>query len=199
MRDPSPGRLYIVDDDAALRTIIKMMLADRGVKTYGFERAEEFLDGYSKRPIGCVLLDVRLPGMDGLELLERIADLPPPNPVIMLSGYADVPSAVRAVTKGALDFLQKPFKKEDLLAVIDKAFAKIEATELKVREVKSLTPREREILIAFREGESNKVVAARLGLSPRTVEMHRARIFRKLGVTNLAQALRRASDAGLIT
>lgn len=199
MKDRSSTHLYIVDDDAALRTMIKRMLADSDAELYEFECAEDFLDRYSERPIGCVLLDLRLPGMDGLQLLERIVELSPPNPVIMLSGYADVPSAVRAVTMGALDFLQKPFKKEDLLAAVEKGFAKIKAIELRDREVASLTAREQEVLIAFRQGESNKVIAAKLGLSPRTVEMHRARVFRKLGVTNLAQALRCAHIAGLIT
>ena len=142
----SPHRLYIVDDDSALRTMIRRMLADRGVETEEFASAEELLDGYSERPIGCVLLDVRLPGMDGLELLDCIADRPPPNPVIMLSGYGDIPSAVRAVTRGAIDFLQKPFRKEELLAVLETAFARIESTELDRHKIASLTAREREVL-----------------------------------------------------
>lgn len=189
---------YIVDDDAAVRRTIARMLADAEIVIREFATAEAFLDGYSDRPIGCVLLDVRLPGMNGLELLERMAELSPANPIIMLSGFGDIPTAVRAVRNGAIDFLPKPFRKEQLLDIVNKAFAQIAETIEKTAEFEALTPRERDILIAFSDGAPNKIVAANLGLSPRTVEMHRARIFKKLDVSNLAQALRRARDAGLI-
>jgi two-component system response regulator FixJ len=191
-------RAYIVDDDGALRRTMARMLASAGIDTDEFKSAEAFLDGYSSRPIGCVLLDVRLPGMDGLQLLERIATLAPPNPVVMVSGFGDVPSAVRAVRMGAVDFIQKPFRKESLLDIVCSAFEKIDAAFLQEREFEALTPRERDVLVAFKDGAPNKIVAAKLGLSPRTVEMHRARMFKKLGVTNLSQALLRARDAGII-
>ena len=191
-------RAYIVDDDAALRRTIGRLLADAGAQVDEFDSAEKFLAGYSERPLGCVLLDIRLPGLNGLELLERVANLTPANPIIMVSGYGDIPSAVRAVKMGAIDFLQKPFTKEQLLDVVTHAFEKVEATAKEDPDLQSLTPREREVLVAFRDGAPNKVAAAALGLSPRTIEMHRARIFRKLGVTNLAQALMRARDARLI-
>ena len=192
-------RAYIVDDDPALRRTMSHMLVDEGILVAEFATAEAFLEGYSERPIGCVFLDVRLPGLDGMQLLERIADLAPPNPIVMVSGFGDIPSAVRAGRAGALDFLQKPFRKQDLLLSAEKAFETIDSILLKSSEFDTLTPREREVLLAFNEGASNKIVAARLGLSPRTVEMHRARIFKKLGVTNLSQALLRARDAGLIS
>ena len=191
-------RAYIVDDDAALRMTMHRMLSDAGIETQQFDSAEAFLAGYSDRPAGCVLLDVRLPGMDGLELLDQIAGLAPANPFIMVSGYGDIPSAVRSVQKGALDFIQKPFRKEQLLDVVGRAFEKLESATNQVQQFEVLTPREREVLLAFSDGAPNKIVAARLALSPRTVEMHRARIFQKLGVTNLSQALLRAADAGLI-
>jgi two-component system response regulator FixJ len=197
-QQPPPRRAYVVDDDAALRRTIARMLAGAGIETEEFDSAEAFLTGYSARQAGCVLLDVRLPGMDGLELLERIAALPPPNPVVMVSGFGDIPSAVRAVRMGAVDFIQNPFRKEAMLEVVCRALEKIEAATLQEREFEALTPRERDVLIAFGDGAANKIVAARLGLSPRTVEMHRARIFRKLGVANLPQALLRARDAGII-
>jgi two-component system response regulator FixJ len=174
------------------------MLVGDGISVEEFATAEAFLKGYSERPIGCVFLDVRLPGLDGMQLLEQIADLAPSNPIIMVSGFGDIPSAVRAVRAGALDFLQKPFRKDQLLTAAEKAFETIETTRLIHADFDGLTPREREVLIGFNEGASNKIVAARLGLSPRTVEMHRARIFKKLGVTNLSQALLRARDVGLI-
>ena len=189
---------YIVDDDPALRRTVGRMLAEAGVTAEEFETAEAFLDGYSERPLGCVLLDVRLPGIDGLELLERIANLVPPNPVIMLSGYGDIPSAVRAVKRGAIDFLQKPFHKAQLLDVVEKAFEEIERTVRTHQDFATLTPREREVLLAFKDGAANKIVAWRLDLSPRTVEMHRARILKKLGVSNLTAALLRARDADLM-
>jgi len=113
----------------------------------------------------------------------------------MVSGFGDIPSAVRAVRTGALDFLQKPFRKEQLVEAVRKALERVEDSALENAELQSLTPREREILSEFRDGAPNKVVAAKLGLSPRTVEMHRARIFRKLGVSNLAQALGRLRNA----
>jgi len=181
-----------------LRAVMKGMLGNGSVKFEEFDSAESFLEGYSNRPAGCVLLDVRLPGMNGLEVLERISALPPRNAIIMVSGFGDIPSAVRAVKMGAADFVQKPFRKEQLLNHVEKAFESVEATAQQCRELKALTPREREVLVAFREGEQNKVIAARLGLSPRTVEMYRARLFAKLGVTNLSQALRKAKEAGLI-
>ena len=190
-------RAYIVDDDPALRRTLVRTLATEGIASEEFCTAESFFEGYSERPIGCVLLDIKLPGLSGMQLLERIANLAPPNPIVMISGHGDIPSAIRAVRMGALDFLQKPFRKEQLLELLEKAFAEVAAAALEDRDLQSLTPRERDVLIALREGAPNKVAAAALGLSPRTVEMHRARIFKKLSVSNLAQALMRARDGGL--
>lgn len=190
-------RVYIVDDDAALRKMIGRILADMHAHVEEFASAEEFLSGYSERPIGCVLLDVRLPGMNGLQLLDQISCLRPANPVIIVSAFGDIPSAVKAVQQGALDFIQKPFRKDQFLDIVNRAFNRIETTIASNQEVEALTSREREVLRAFSGGAPNKIVAAELGLSPRTVEMHRARIFRKLGVTNLSQALLRVRDIRL--
>lgn len=190
--------VYIVEDDDALRRTMVRMLADTSAKVAEFNTAEDFLAGYSERPLGCVVLDVRLPRMSGLDVLERTAKLKPSNPFIMVSGYGDIPSAVRAVKMGALDFLQKPFRKEQLVNLVENAFEQIEDAARVESQFEVLTPREREVLTSFADGAANKIIAARLALSPRTVEMHRARIFRKLGVTNLSQALLRARDAGLI-
>ena len=191
-------RTYIVDDDPGLRRTIARVLTRAGFDVEEFDSAEELLADYSKRPPGCILLDVRMPGMNGLDLLEVITTRPPANPVIMLSGHADVPSAVRAVKAGALDFLQKPFKQDQLLTAVARACQQIEKQVALSGDIEALTPREREVLQSFSDGAPNKVVAARLSLSPRTVEMHRARIFRKLDVSNLPQALFRARDARLI-
>ncbi len=190
-------RVYVVEDDEALRRTIRRALTDAGIYTVEFDSAEALLEGYSERPLGVILLDMRLPGMSGLELLDRLENLLPANPVVMISGYGDIPSAVRAVRQGALDFLQKPFRKDELISVIQGAFARIEAVE-SAGAFESLTAREKEVLLAFADGTSNKVVASRLNLSSRTVEMHRSRIIRKFGVANLTQALLRARDMGLI-
>lgn len=187
----------MVEDDEALRRTIRRVLTDAGIYTEEFDSAEALLEGYSERPLGVILLDMRLPRMGGLELLDRLENLLPANPVVMISGYGDIPSAVRAVRSGALDFLQKPFRKDELIRVIQGAFARIEAVD-SAGAFESLTAREKEVLFAFADGEPNKAVASRLELSPRTVEMHRARIIRKLGVCNLTQALLRARDIGLI-
>lgn len=133
-----------------------------------------------------------------MELLDKIGALPPANAILMLSGHGDVPTAVRAVKTGATDFVQKPFAKSDLTDAVIRAFEAIEADEDLPENIDALTPREREVLRAFSDGAPNKIVAARLDLSPRTVEMHRARIFKKMDVSNLSQALMRARDAKLI-
>ena len=174
------------------------MLAGPGMEINEFDTAEKFLKGCVERPVGVVLLDLRLPGMSGIDLLEQLAHLAPANPVIMISGFADISSAVRAVKMGAFDFVQKPFRKTQLLKVVEKAFEKMESDAQASEPFETLTPREQDVLKAFADGAPNKVVAHRLELSPRTVEMHRARIFRKLGVANLSQALMRARDANLI-
>lgn len=192
-------RAYIVDDEEALRRTIRRMLTESGIYTEEFASAEALLEGYEGRPPGCIILDLRLPGMNGLDLLDRIQRSKPSNPVIMLSGHGDIPSAVQAVKVGALDFLQKPFRKEQLLALVGKAFDVIQGRRGKGSDgLERLTAREREVLIAFADGASNKEVARQTDLSVRTVEMHRANIMRKLDVANLTQALFLARDAGLI-
>lgn len=190
-------RVYMVEDDEALRRTIRRVLTDAGIYTEEFESAEALLKNYTERPLGVILLDMRLPGMGGLELLERLETLSPANPVIMISGHGDIPSAVRAVRRGALDFLQKPFPKDELIEAVQNAFDQIEAVG-SANAMDSLTPREKEVLRAFADGTSNKVAAARLNLSSRTVEMHRSRIIRKFGAANLTQAILRARDMGLI-
>ena len=190
-------QIYIVEDDEALRRTIRRMLESADNCITEFASAEKFLDGYSERPMGCVLLDIRLPGLNGIELLEQIADESPANPIIMISGFGDIPTAVRAMKVGAVDFLQKPFSKDQLAAVVEKAFGAIETSVSKSAEFDELTPREREVLIAFAQGAPNKIVAAQLGLSPRTVEMHRARMLQKLGASTTAEALEIGRTADL--
>lgn len=193
-------RAYIVDDDESVRRTVRRTLTGAGIYTEEFASAEAVLSGYAARPRGCIILDLRLPGMDGLELLKRLVQLTPSNPVVMLSGFGDISTAVQAVKLGAIDFLQKPFPKAQLEEVVGRAFDCISTTlAVGANGFDALTPRESEVLAAFADGASNKAVAALLLLSPRTIEMHRARILRKLDVSNLTQALLRARKRGIST
>lgn len=192
-------RAYIVDDNEAFRTTVRRMLTSAGIYCEEFVSAEALLAGQSYRAPGCVLLDVRLPGMSGLDLLLRLKQEPLGNPIIMMSGHGDIPTAVSAVKAGAMDFIQKPFRKDDLLFVVENGFELLRKhQESPANRLDSLSRREQQVLIAFADGVPNKVVANRLNLSLRTVEMHRANMYKKLGVDNLTQALFMAKERGLV-
>lgn len=176
---------------------MRRILISVGVHSEEFASAEALLENYGGRPLGCVLLDIRLPGMSGLELLPVLRRQAPPNPVVVVSGQADIPLAVAVVRAGAMEVVEKPFRRERLLAAVDQAFQLI--AEMQVSSpasIELLTSREREVLLAFAGGDPTKSVAARLDLSPRTVEMYRSGIVRKLGVKNMTQAILRARDCG---
>ncbi|HEX6376222.1 MAG TPA: response regulator [Allosphingosinicella sp.] len=188
-------RAYIVEDDSSLRNTIRRILTGSGIYTEEFGSAEAFLCGYGERPLGCVLLDMQLPGKSGLELLANIRPRAPANPVIILSGRLDIPTAVSAVRAGAMEVLEKPFRKERLLDTVDQAFRVISLiNKSRTTDLTALTPREEEVLRAFSDASPTKVVAARLGLSARTVEMYRAVIVKKLGMKNMTQALLLAKE-----
>lgn len=197
-RSVTDRRAYVVDDDAALRATIRRILTPAGVYTEEFSSAEAFLQGYSGRPVGCVLLDVRLPGMSGLDLLTTIRSQPPANAFIILSGYADIPMTVTAVKAGAVEVLEKPFRNQRLIEAVAQALDKVGSHQSRSPSV-PLTPREREVLVASSDGAPAKVVAFRLDLSPRTLEAHRATIVKKLGVRNMTQALLTAKESGYIS
>jgi FixJ family two-component response regulator len=192
-------RAYIVDDNEPFRTMVRRTLTNSGIHCEEFKSAEHLLQGYGDRAAGCILLDVRLPGMSGVELLKRLKLAHPPNPIIMMSGHADIPMAVEAVKSGALDFIQKPFQKEVLLRLVDAAFEILKSQQSSpASRIGLLTSREKEILAAFAGGAPNKIVADRFQISQRTVEMHRANIIRKLQVSNLTQALFLAEERNLL-
>jgi RNA polymerase sigma factor (sigma-70 family) len=190
-----PGGLtvYIVDDDAAVRDSLALMLGLAGYRTAVFSDAEVFLAAWREPWTGCVVTDLRLPGASGLELQAELRRRRSPLPVIIITAHGDVPSARAAFRAEAVDFLEKPFDDAQLRAAIDSALA-LEERRLERREdakkLERLTPREREVLARAAQGLHAKEIAASLGISPRTVEVHKTRIMEKLGVRNVAELVR---------
>ena len=196
------GRVYLVDDEAAVRRSVGFMLKTSGFDVEAFESGEEFLKAAAHLAPGCVLLDVRLGGMDGMAVQEALKDRGIMLPVIVITGHGDVGLAVRAMKAGAVDFIEKPFEKAQLVAALEQAQLRNDgraelarlADEARAR-LNVLTPRERDVLNGLVEGQSNKVIAYDLGISPRTVEIHRANLMSKLGVNSLSDALKIAFTA----
>lgn len=196
--------VYIVDDDASIRRSLRFLLSTSGHNAIAFEDGESFLIAAPALEAGCVLLDVRLSGMDGLEVHRRLRALGLGFAVIILTGHGDVPMAVEAMRAGASDFVPKPFTRDDLLAAIGRAMARLdddarirlETGEARAR-LNILTPREREVMAGLARGLPNKAIADDLQISPRTVEVHRANLMHKLGVRSFPEALRIAFAAGL--
>jgi two-component system, LuxR family, response regulator FixJ len=201
---PAEKIVYIVDDDAGVRRSLERLLDSAGLRALSYESPLAFLDAAMGLSAGCVLLDVRMPEMDGLTLQAWLAKLEVALPVIVITGQGDVQTAVRAMKAGAVDFIEKPYNDESLLNAIETALARAgrpdrahEAGEAKQR-VAELTPRERQVLDARVAGHPNKVIAYDLGISVRTVEVHRARMMERLGVRQLAEAIRLSVMAGLL-
>jgi len=196
--------IHIVDDEDAIRRSASFMLKTSGFDVFSYASGVAFLKATSRDATGCVLLDVRMPEMDGLEVQEALRDRGITMPVIVLTGHGDVTTAVRAMKGGAVDFIEKPFEKAVLLSAIEEGFSRIEhagrsharAEEAQVR-LQALTPRERDVLEGLVRGHPNKTIAYDLEISPRTVEIHRANLMSKLGVASLSEALRIAFAAGL--
>lgn len=196
--------VHIVDDEDAIRRSASFMLKTSGYVVETWPSGAAFLKEIRHVPEGCVLLDVRMPEMDGLEVQQALLDRGVMMPVIVLTGHADVSIAVRAMKAGAVDFLEKPFEKAVLIAAIETAFARIASADgAAARAAEAdvilavLTPREREVLEGLAQGLPNKTIAYDLGISPRTVEVHRANLMAKLDVRSLSDALRLAFAAGL--
>lgn len=197
-------RVYLVDDDEAVRRSASFMLKTSGYGVTPFESGVEFLKTAGNAAPGCVLLDIRMPGMDGIEVLRTLRTRGITMPVVVLTGHGDVNLAVSAMKAGAIDFIEKPFEKATLIAAIDEGMAQLSASdragqravEATVR-LNALTARERDVLQGLARGYPNKTIAYDLGISPRTVEIHRANLMVKLGVHSLSEALRIAFAAGL--
>lgn len=198
MIDGAPDQqVYIIDDDEAVRDSMGMLLDSADLQFTCFETANDFIHHYDGSQRGCLVLDIRMPGMTGLELQQRLNDLNSALPIIFITGHGDVPMAVEAMRRGAIDFLRKPVRESDLLLRIEQALQQESGARDDTRQrhqnstkLASLTEREGEVFRLVAEGLANKVIAADLGISERTVEVHRAKVMKKLEARTLAQLVR---------
>ena len=194
--------VHVVDDDDAIRRSVSFALKTSGFQVRVYESGSDLLKAASDLETGCILLDIRMPGMDGLEVQEALKAKGVGLPVIIMTGHGDVTLAVRAMKAGAIDFIEKPFQKAVLLSAIEQGISRLKHSAANVRDASEaavklqlLTPREREVLDGLSKGLPNKSIAYDLGISPRTVEIHRANLMSKLGVKSLSEALRIAFAA----
>ncbi|MBZ0334083.1 response regulator FixJ [Marinobacter sp. AL4B] len=193
----TPQTVYVVEDDEAVRDSLALLLKSDSKPVRTYENAGAFLKDYSEEMAGCIVLDIRMPGMDGMELQKKLNEKHSILPIIFVTGHGDVPMAVDAMKEGAVDFIQKPYREEALLEKIEAALEQDreqrktlgERMEI-VRRVKSLTPRETEIMDRMIAGQANKVIAIELEISQRTVEIHRSRVMHKMGTHSLAHLVR---------
>jgi two-component system response regulator FixJ len=202
MNDEKLRLVHLVDDDDAIRRSVGFMLKTSGFHVRAYESGVELLKAAPDLESGCILLDIRMPGMDGLEAQRALRDKGVTLPVIIMTGHGDVSLAVQAMKAGAVDFIEKPFEKAVLLSAIEhgverlkKSAADLDRAEEAAVRLQALTPREREVLGGLAKGLPNKTIAYDLGISPRTVEIHRANVMSKLGVRSLSEALRIAFAA----
>jgi FixJ family two-component response regulator len=193
----------VVDDDSGVRNAMRSLLKSVGLNASLFASAQEFLAAYDPNQPGCLLLDIRMPGMSGMDLQQELNLRGAVVPVIFMSGHADIPMAVEAMQHGAFDFLQKPFRDQELLDRIQRAIAQDAERRLALGEqsrikshLESLTDREREVLDLLTQGKQNKVIAQNLGVSPRTIEIHRARVMEKMSAQSVAELVRMMLDLG---
>jgi FixJ family two-component response regulator len=193
----SPQTVIVVDDDDAVRNSLKLLLKSAGIHAEVAASAQEYLGRFDATQGGCLLLDVRMPGMSGLELQQELNMRGATIPVIFITGNGDIPMAVEAMQHGAFDFLQKPFRDQDLLDRVQRALARDMENRTRLRHtdrirerLASLSPREREVLELVTQGKANKMVASDLGVSQRTVEIHRAHVMQKMEASSLAELVR---------
>lgn len=201
------SEIFVIDDDAAMRDSLSFLLRSAGYDVKSYESAQLFLDHLPSYKSGCILTDIRMPGVDGLELLRRLGDMPGnrQSHVIVMTGHGDIPLAVEAMKLGAVDFLEKPFDDERLIAAIQLAVSRSSeqqkqpavSAEIASR-IESLSPRERQVMEGLVAGLSNKLIARDYGISPRTVEVYRANVMTKMRADNISELVRMAIKGGLI-
>ncbi len=199
------NNVYVIDDDPAMRDSLDFLLGSAGFSVRVFDTAQVFLDELATLEPGCVVTDVRMPGIDGMELLRRVNSGARKLPVIVMTGHGDVPLAVEAMKLGALDFLEKPFEDDRLIGMIEAALSeqqngsKSEAASADMAaRVASLTQRERQVMQGLVTGQSNKTIAREYDISPRTVEVYRANVMTKMQAGNLSELVRFAIRAGIV-
>jgi two-component system, LuxR family, response regulator FixJ len=202
---PSNGKVYVIDDDEAMRDSLSFLLESAGFDVTLFESALKFLDALPELAFGCVVSDVRMPGLDGIELLKRMKTRTGALPIIIMTGHGDIPLAVEAMKLGAIDFLEKPFEDDRLITMIEMAVqqaapaAKNQAlTQEIVARVATLSPRERQVMDGLIAGLSNKLIARDYDISPRTIEVYRANVMTKMQANSLSELVRFAMRAGLL-
>lgn len=196
------GIVHLIDDDEAVRESLEMLLEASGFAVTAYASATAFLDRLHDAPCGCVITDVRMPEVSGLELLRRLSDRLAEFPVIVLTGEADVPMAVEALKNGALDLIEKPYAAEAILSAVRLGLDRLEAHKLRTsrrggaaQRLAALSAREREVLAGVVDGRANKEIARDLGISPRTVEAYRASLMMKMEAESLSELVRMALDA----
>lgn len=189
--------VYIVEDDEAVCDSLQLMLESLGRQVKSYDSADSFLADYSQDMAGCLVLDIRMPGMNGMELQRRLNELNSILPIIFVTGHGDVPMAVKAMQEGAVDFVQKPYREQELLEKIGHAMeldeqnrSSLQQRQIILEHMEELTPREHDVMELMVEGKANKVIAIELDISQRTVEIHRARVMEKLNANSLAHLVR---------
>ncbi len=197
--------VHVIDDDEAMRKSLAFMLRAAKLEVQTYASATEFLEHLPQAKSGCVVTDVRMPGISGIDLLKRLRELKVAMPVIVITGHGDVPLAVQAMKEGAIDFLEKPFEEEAMLAAVRSAFdvqamdADRQRAVAEIQEkLASLSTREREVLEGLVAGQANKVIAFNLGISPRTVEIYRANVMTKMKASSLSELVRMALIGGVL-
>jgi two-component system, LuxR family, response regulator FixJ len=201
---PDNSTVHVIDDDEAARESLAFLLRSAKMDVRSYESAEDFLENLSGLAIGCIVTDVRMPGMSGIDLLRKLRDIDVRMPVIVITGHGDVPLAVEAMRIGALDFLEKPYDDEALIASVQNALGAGEKINAESREkahlldrLATLSSRERDVLEGLVAGQPNKIIAFNLGISPRTVEIYRANVMTKMKAGSLSELVRMALISGL--
>jgi len=203
---PHRGKVYVIDDDEAMRDSLNFLLDSANFNVTLFETALKFLDALPGLEFGCVVSDVRMPGLDGIELLKRMKAGHSRFPIVIMTGHGDVPLAVEAMKQGAVDFLEKPFEDDRLVGMIEAAIRQADsslksgavAQDIAAR-VASLSPRERQVMNGLIAGLSNKLIARDYDISPRTIEVYRANVMTKMQANSLSELVRLAMRAGLLS